>query len=113
MSASEAQQPCRTVRRGDRTVGYNIVEPADEGDRSTAIVIFYALSGCSKVLSDMNFDGCRCSVCPWIDLCAGPPATSKSRKSRRSILPIRHPQEAAVRPTILPCPRQILSFCNV
>ena len=62
MSASEAQQPCRTVRRGDRTVGYNIVEPADEGDRSTAIVIFYALSGCSKVLSDMNFDGCRCSV---------------------------------------------------
>jgi len=52
----------RTVIRGERTIGYSIVEAERQVDRSTAVVIFYPLSGCARAISNMKLDGYRCSV---------------------------------------------------
>jgi hypothetical protein len=52
----------RTIQRNDRIVDYTIVEPERKENRSTAVVIFYPLSGCAEGLVRMNVEGYRCSV---------------------------------------------------
>jgi hypothetical protein len=52
----------RKIRRNGRTIGYTIIEAEKKDHRSTAVVIFFPVSGSSHVLSRMILQGYRCSV---------------------------------------------------
>ena len=64
-SSSTGRSSYRTIEIGgsnSRTVSYTIVEAKEQQHRSTAIILFYPLSGASMTISKMKLDDYSCSL---------------------------------------------------